>query len=330
MLNTLLLSDDEVRAAFDWAAAVDALGAAYGAVVDDNQFPPRSMARGQGLWLRTLSGVMPGQKVIGAKMIAASMKAQAASYLIPLFDGDTMALTALIDGASVTGLRTAATSALAARRLCAQENPRVAVIGSGFEARTHVEAMARSGPLAAVQVFSPRESSRTAFCAAMAEKGIAATPAHSARDAVDSADLVICAARSRDESPTMLGAWLRPGMTVVSIGSTLPEQRELDPEAITRADLIVADMVDEVAHDTGDMLAATAAGIGFTEKLVGLSQVVSGAHPGRTGPDQIMLYKSVGAAIQDLAVAALCVARAHALGLGTTIPAPIRPVDKSK
>ncbi|MFM2371689.1 MAG: hypothetical protein RIS85_1411, partial [Pseudomonadota bacterium] len=77
MLNTLLLSDDEVRGAFDWAAAVDALGAAYGAAVDDNQFPPRSMARGQGLWLRTLSGVMPGQKVIGAKMIAASMKAQA-------------------------------------------------------------------------------------------------------------------------------------------------------------------------------------------------------------------------------------------------------------
>lgn len=328
--NTLLLSDADVRASFDWGAAVAALGDAYGASVSEAQFPPRSMARGQGLWLRTLTGVMPGQKVIGAKMIAASMNARAASYLIPLFDGETMALTALMDGASVTGLRTAATSALAARRLCVSSAPRVAVIGSGFEARTHLEAMARSGPLGEVIVYSPRETSRAAFCAAMADRDIAVAQAESAQAAVSGAELVICAARSRDESPTMLGAWLRPGMTVLSIGSTLPEQRELDPEAIARADLIVADMVEEVAHDTGDMIAAARAGIEFMPRLVSLSDVISGAHPGRTSPEQIMLYKSVGAAIQDLAVASLCAARARAAGLGTSIPAPIIPVDKGK
>lgn len=328
--NTLLLSDADVRAAFDWGAAVDALGQAYGAAADEAQFPPRSMARGEGLWLRTLTGVMPGQKVIGAKMIAASMKARAASYLIPLFDGETMELTTLMDGASVTGLRTAATSALAARRLCAGAAPNVAVIGSGFEARTHLEATARSGPLGDVVVYSPRESSRAAFCAVMAKKGIAVTQVESAQAAVACAELVICAARSRDESPTMLGAWLRPGMTVVSIGSTLPEQRELDPDAIARADLIVADMVEEVAHDTGDMIAAGHTGVEFIAKLVGLSDVISGKHPGRTSPDQIMLYKSVGAAIQDLAVASLCATRARAAGLGTSIPAPIVPVDKGK
>jgi ornithine cyclodeaminase/alanine dehydrogenase len=206
----------------------------------------------------------------------------------------------------------------------------VAVIGSGFEARTHLEAMARSGPLGEVVVYSPRETSRAAFCAAMAEKGIVAVPADSAQAAVASAELVICAARSRDESPTMLGAWLRPGMTVISIGSTLPEQRELDPEAIARTDLIVADMVDEVAHDTGDMIAAGQANVDFLTKLVSLGDVVSGVHPGRTSPDQIMLYKSVGAAIQDLAVASLCADRARAAGLGTTIPAPIIPVNKGK
>ncbi|NKJ42309.1 NAD(P)-binding domain-containing protein [Novosphingobium sp. SG720] len=328
--QTLLLSDADVRLAFDWAAGVDALAAAYGASVAAAQFPPRTMARGNGLWLRTLSGVLPGQKVIGAKLIAASMTAQAASYLIPLFDGATMALTALLDGASVTGLRTAATSALAARRLCREVAPRVAVIGSGFEARTHLEALARSGALGAAQVFSPRETSRTAFCQSMAEKGIAVTAAESAEAAVAQADLVLCAARSRDESPTVLGNWLRPGMTVISIGSTLPEQRELDPEAIARADLIVADMVEEVADDTGDMIAANQAGVAFAHKLVSLEAVISGTHPGRTAAEQIVLYKSVGAAIQDLAIAALCVDRARAAGLGTSIPAPVRPVDKSK
>lgn len=330
MLETLLLSDDDVCAAFDWASAVEALAVAYGANMNEAMFPPRSMARGKGMWLRTLTGILPGQKVFGAKMIAASMTARAASYLIPLFDGETMALTALIDGASVTGLRTAATSALAARKLCVEKAPRVAVIGSGFEARTHLEALARSGGLGDVHVFSPREASRAAFCAAMADKNIAVGMADSAEAAVANADLVICAARSRDETPTMLGSWLRPGMTVVSIGSTLPEQRELDPAAIARADLIVADMVEEVAHDTGDMIVAAQAGVQFADKIVSLTEVVSGTHPGRTGAEQVMLYKSVGGAIQDLAVAAMCVERATALGLGTTIPAPIRPVDKSK
>lgn len=329
-LKTLILTDADVRAAFDWSAAIAALRDAYAVEVSDAQFPPRSMARGDGLWLRTLSGVMPGQKYLGAKMVAASPRNTCASYLVPLFDGATMALDALMDAASITGLRTAATSALAARQLLLAAEPRVAVIGSGFEAYTHLEALAQSGPIGAVEVFSPRETSRAAFCAAMAGKGIAVTQAESAEAAVANADLVICAARSRDESPTLRGAWLRPGMTVVSIGSTLPEQRELDPEAIARADLIVADMVEEVAHDTGDMIAATAAGVAFADKLASLSAVVSGTRPGRTSPDQIMLYKSVGAALQDLTVAAMCVERARDLGIGTEIPAPIQPVDKGK
>jgi alanine dehydrogenase len=328
--TTLLLSDAEIRQAYDVSAAVQALAAAYAEPLDAAQFPPRSMARGKGLWLRSLSGVLPGQTLMGAKLIAASHVAQAASYLIPLFDAQTMALTALLDGASITGLRTAATSALAARRLCAEARPCVAVIGSGFEARTHLEALAATGPLGDVRVYSPRAASREAYCVAMAGKGIAVSAAESAEAAVDGAQLVVCAARSRDESPTFRGAWLQPGMTVVSIGSTLPEQRELDAEAIARADVIVADMGEEVAHDTGDMIEARKAGVDFDGRLTSLADVVGGRHPGRSAATQILLYKSVGAALQDLVVAALCLSRARELGLGTSIPAPVQPVDKSK
>ena len=328
--RTLVLTDADVREAFDWTTAIAALREAYSSSVSDKQFPPRSMARGDGVWLRTLTGILPGQSFMGAKMIAASPKAAFASYLMPLFDCETMALAALLDAASITGYRTAATSALAAQVLLAQPRPRVAVIGSGFEAQTHLEALAQAGPLGDVQVYSPRESSRAGFRQAMAKKGIAVAAAESAREAVASADLVVCAARSRDESPTCCGEWLKEGMTVLSIGSTLPEQRELDAEAVSRADLIVADMVEEVAHDTGDMLAAAAAGVAFSHKLVSLSDVVSGNLTGRSSPNQILLYKSVGAAIQDLTIAAMCVARAKAIGIGTEIPAPIQPVDKGK
>ena len=328
--QTLLLSDSEIREAFAWPAAIDALAAAYGVHTNDAQFPPRSMARGKGMWLRTLSGILPGQRIFGAKLIAASPANKVASYLIPLFDGETMALVALIDAASITGLRTAATSALAARRLCTNTAPSIALIGSGFEARTHLEAMARSGPIGTATVFSPRPASRQSFCDAMDAIGISAVSTPSPQAAIEGADLIICAARSRDESPTLLGEWLAPGATVVSIGSTLPEQRELDVEAIRRADMIVADMVEEVAHDTGDMMAATSAGVEFGRRIVSLEDVVCGDHPGRTDSAQIVIYKSVGAALQDLAVAALCVERALAAGLGTFIRAPINPVNKGK
>src|SRR5207237_4120725 len=134
--------------------------------------------------------------------------------------------------------------------------------------------------------------------------------------AVEQASLVICAARSYDETPTLRGAWLRPGSTVVSIGSTLREQREVDPETISRADVIVADMVEEVLHDSGDLIAATAAGIDATERTRSLASVVGGRSSGRTDDEQIVVYKSVGSAVQDLAVAAMCVAAAEKAGVG--------------
>ncbi|WDF74419.1 ornithine cyclodeaminase family protein [Novosphingobium sp. KACC 22771] len=328
--STLFLTDADVRAAFDWAAASKALEQAYALPANDALYPPRAMARGDGVWLRTLTGVSGDGAVMGAKMIAASPRAGAASYLIPLFDQASTALIALLDGNSVTGFRTAATTALAADRLARPGAIHLAVIGSGFEAKNHVRAMAALRPIAGLRVFSPNPDSRARFIAELADLGLPMAGAQSAQEAVEGSDVVLCAARSRDETPTLQGAWLRPGMTVLSIGSTLPEQIEVDAQTIARADLIVADMVDEVAHDTGDMIAATRTGEDFAPRLVALDAVIGGRHPGRSGSDQVILYKSVGAALQDLTVAAMCVQRARQMGLGTVLPVTIAPVRKGK
>lgn len=111
---TIFLTDADVRAAFGWTEAVTALRAAYSTPPDEARFPPRTLARGEGLWLRTLSGVPGDGAPMGAKLIAASPRGRRASYLIPLFDQDTVELLALLDGNAITGFRTAATSALAA------------------------------------------------------------------------------------------------------------------------------------------------------------------------------------------------------------------------
>jgi alanine dehydrogenase len=142
--------------------------------------------------------------------------------------------------------------------------------------------------------------------------------------------VVACAARSRDESPVLRGEWLSPGTTVVSIGSTLPEQREVDVSVLRRADLIVADVPGEVAHDTGDMIAAAAAGVGVTGRLVSLSDLIAGRIPDwrGVGAAGVAVYKSVGSALQDVVVAGQLLATARQRGLGMPLPDTIKPVRK--
>jgi alanine dehydrogenase len=325
---TVFLSDADVRSVFDWPMAVSALRQAYAQGDGARRYPPRVVARGESSWLRTLTGVAADTELMGAKLIAVSLAARTASYLIPLFDQRSAGLVALLDGHSVTGYRTAAASALAADLLAVPGPLTVAVIGSGFEARNHVRALAAVREFKVVQVYSPRPQSRARFAQDLTDLPQPVTPVDSAETAVAGADLVLCAARSRDETPTLRGTWLRPGVTVVSIGSTLPEQREVDTDVLGRADVIVADVVDEVLHDTGDLIAARAAGLDVAGKTCSLADLVSGRHPGRTDPAEVALYKSVGSAVQDLAIASMCLDAAERLGFGIHLPISIQPVRK--
>lgn len=324
---TLFLSDADVASLADWPSAVAALADAYANQASDAMVPPRSMARGNGIWLRSLTAISPTGGHMGSKLIAASPRARRASYLISLFDQQTTGLTALIDGNRVTGLRTAATAALAIDLLAPPRPLRVGVIGSGFEARGALACLKAMRPLESVHVFSPNPLSRERFAQSFAgtlDVVLADTP----ESAVSEADVVICATRSRDESPVLRGAWLAAGATVVSLGSTLPEQREVDEETIGRAVCVVADVPDEVAHDTGDGIAATRAGLALDAKLVSLAALVSGETTPRRSETDIVLYKSVGSALQDVVIAEMLFALAKARGYGTPLPVSIVPVAK--
>jgi alanine dehydrogenase len=326
-VTTLFLTDADVQAVFDWPSAIAELRRAYAAPHKPSMFPPRTMARGDGLWLRTLSGVNPYDGLMGAKHIAVSLRNHLASYLIPLFDQQTVELVALVDAASITGFRTAATSAVAADLLAPSRPLSVGVIGSGFEAQMHLRALCVVRQVAAARVFSPSPASRERFVTALADLRIPIASAESGRMAVSGVDIVICAARSRDETPTLMGEWLHDDTTVISIGSTLPEQREIDASVVARAGVIVADMVEEVANDTGDMLAARQAGIDFDSRLISLADAA--ADPDRIPRRRkLRLYKSVGAALQDLTIAGMCVARARKAARGTELPVSIVPVSK--
>jgi alanine dehydrogenase len=325
---TLLLDDDAVQAVFGWTTAIQAVRDAYLADCEPGRYPARTIARGGPVSMRVLSGIPGGSDLMGLKIIAGTRSTRRFSYLIALFDQRSAELVALLDANSVTGYRTAATSALAVDLLAPRGPLTVAAIGSGFEAKKHVRALAAIRPLAEVTVYSPSQESRARFAAELADLGAPINPKDTAEAAVASATVVVCAARSRDETPILRGAWLRPGMTVVSIGSTVPSQREVDPEVIARAGVVIADVVEEVLGETGDLITARAAGVDAAGKTASLADLVAGRHPGRANAEQIVLYKSVGCALQDLAVAGACLSAAKSRGLAQQLPITIQPVSK--
>ena len=146
----------------------------------------------------------------------------------------------------------------------------------------HARAISNVRPIESVRVFSPTAKNREAFASELGvELGVSITPVVSAEAAVDGATIICAAARSHDETPILLGKWLKPGVLTVSIGSTLPEQFEIDVEVVRRADLIVCDVPEEVVEETGDMLAAVKAGVHVEDKVISLNQLMSGQAPGR-------------------------------------------------
>jgi ornithine cyclodeaminase/alanine dehydrogenase-like protein (mu-crystallin family) len=314
------LSQADTQALLDWPEVIACLARAYEGGDDPRATPPKVVARRDGLWLRALPAITSGGEGLGVKIIAKG-RPKAADHLIALWDPATGELACLMSGKHVTAMRTAGTSALAVDRIAPQAGLRVAVLGSGREASTHVAAIAAVRRIDRLAVYSPTPANRESFAKkAGAELKVACRAEQSTRAAVEGADLVIAAARSHDETPILEGAWLKAGMMVISIGSTVPEQREVDPAVIERAAVIVADVPDEVARETGDMIAAKAAGVSFEDKLVALADVVRGTRAVTQARDNIVLFKSVGSGLQDIAVSGLCHAKARAAGVGIELP----------
>ncbi|MGR8023351.1 ornithine cyclodeaminase family protein [Burkholderia cenocepacia] len=319
----VFISSDAARAVFRWKDAVAALQATYGQPVAASAVPPRTIASSNGAWLRALPAMPPGSQYFGAKLMGMAGHAQAPGidYVIALFDHDTSRIAGFVDGNLVTGFRTAATSAAALDRLARPGPARLAVLGSGLEASMHARAFASVRPLTDITVFSPTHARRDAFAAELhRDLGIPARAAASPEAAVDGADIVLAAARSHGERPILFGDWLTPGAMVVSIGSTIPQQREIDVSVVQRSDLIVCDVPDEVLHDTGDMIAARAAGIAVERVAVSLADVMSGACAERLEASRNRLFKSVGSGLQDIVVAGLVLDLAREAGLAVPLP----------
>jgi ornithine cyclodeaminase/alanine dehydrogenase-like protein (mu-crystallin family) len=235
-----------------------------------------------------------------------------------LFDGKTGALAAMLDASSITAVRTAAVSAVATKLLARREASTLAMIGSGVQARTHLEAIALVRRLSAVRVYSRSWKHARAFAGwADSALGIAVEVCDSPVHAVRGSDIVCTVTSSRE--PVLFGEWLEPGMHVNAVGASQPDARELDSEAVVRSRLF-ADRRESLVNESAAYLIPMREGrISEQHVVAELGEILAGKAAGRGADDEITLFKSLGLAVEDLAAAAYVLARAEREGVGTEV-----------
>lgn len=321
MNSPLFVSASTTLEVLQWREMIDALAAAYAVEHTPATSPRRIVTRGPDTWFRALAASSPTGSYMGAKLFGLS-RTKSVTYLIALFDQQSGEIAALIDAKEITALRTGATSAVAADRLAPQRPLKVGILGSGIEARAHLQALAAIRQVSSFSVFSPSPNNRQRFADEMAST--ICVPGHAAADpaaALADADLVVGATMPpRGGAPTLRGDWVRDDAIVLSIGATLPEHLEADERMIEKADLIVCDAPEEVTEETGDFIAMRKAGRPYQNKIVSLNDLMLGKADDRARTAKAVMYKSVGAGIQDIAVAELAYRKAKERGGAEALP----------
>jgi ornithine cyclodeaminase/alanine dehydrogenase-like protein (mu-crystallin family) len=308
-----LLTVDEVRE----AVLVGLREQAAGLV----QVPPRITidAISNRAWLRVMPAILNGSRVMGYKAMH-SNPGIGVRYLVMLYDLFSGELMAQMDADWLTAQRTAATAAIAADVLANPEVGQVGVVGSSDQARAMLTAVARIRKLADVKVFSPTLANRQKFAEAMSKDlRLAVTAVDSAREAVVESDLVLSVFRAGTE-PLIQAAWVKAGAHVNAGSSVRPEARELTDQVWSACSVVA---VDDRAHvfESGDGRSAIASGSIAPEQTIELWELVGGAKAGRRGSQDITLFKGVGTALQDLALATAIYGKARERGLGQDIGA---------
>jgi ornithine cyclodeaminase/alanine dehydrogenase-like protein (mu-crystallin family) len=236
---------------------------------------------------------------------------------VMLFDGETGELRALVNASAVTSIRTAAVSGVATRALARPDSHVLAILGSGVQARPHLEAMARVLPFEEARVWSRTAEHAQSF-AVEAEAPFPVKAVESAEAAVRGADVVVTVTSARE--PIIERGWLAPGAHVNAVGSSIPTARELDSATIAAAALFV-DRRESTVNESGEYLRAVEEErIGPDHIRAELGEVLAGSHEGRRSDDELTVFVSLGLAVEDLAAAEYLYRRARSEGAGSVVP----------
>lgn len=253
----------------------------------------------------------------GAKIYSTNPR-YGAHFLFLLYRAVDAQPLALVEASHLGQIRTGAASGLATKLLAREDARKLAIIGSGFQARTQLEAMLAVRKIAEVRVWSRDPAKRAAF-ATTARTGVPVHAVETAEQAVRGAQIVVTATFAKE--PVLAAEWIAPGAHINAMGSNQASRREIPAELVRRADWIVVDSIEQARMESGDLLMAFDDKDWSSPRLVELQDVVSGRAQTRTAPEQITLFKSNGLAVEDVIAAGFVYQRALAAGRGSPVAA---------
>lgn len=303
-------TDHDVEAVLDMDTAIasqrrafEALGRGEAQLADKVSL---AHARSPDTTLCYVSKLSPAHGVV-SKLVAVhpgntSRDLPVISATVLVLDNDTGRLVATLAGTTLTGLRTAAGSAVAADSLARADADVLGVLGSGVQARNHVRAISRVRRLREVRVHSPNAAHRQSAAADLShELGLDVRAVDSAGLAVRDASIVATCTLSAD--PVVSTAELAAGTTVLSVGSFTHDRCEVDADLVRRAELVVVDDPSTAVAHAGPIVRAVEDGVLAPAQLVSLGEVLVGHAPARSKDDDVVFFNSVGLGVQDAAAA---------------------------
>ncbi len=322
-METVVISANEVQELLPMDECIDVMARAL-----------ETLGRGDGINpLRTgmllpekvgLLGLMPSYladpPAVGIKVVTVFPGNHGTAFdshqgAVLLFDMEHGSLRAVIDASSITAIRTAAVSGLATRLLARENAGDLALLGTGVQARTHLEAMLAVRPLRRVRAWSPTPEHRARFAEEQsARHGIEVEATASAEEAVRGADIICTVSAARQ--PILLGEWLEPGTHINAAGSSIKSTRELDTAAVVMSELFV-DRRESTLNEAGDFLFPKQEGAIDDDHIKGeIGELLLGDCAGRRSDEEITLFKSLGLGVEDLAAAHHIYRRAVDRGVG--------------
>ena len=320
-MSLLVLNQQEVEELLDMEGCIEAMAEALSSLArGEVHVPLRAVIRPEGE--DTFLGLMPAHRGGGSPLYSLKTVCvfpdnpqrglDAHQGTVTLFDGETGETRAIMNASAITAIRTAAVSAVATRLLAREDSRELGILGAGVQARSHLEAMRLVRDFNRVRIFSPT----TAHAEALAAEG-GAVAVGSAQEAVEGADVVVTATSSVD--PVLRREWLKPGAHVNVVGGRPPTMRELDVATVADSTFYTdkRESAENEAFDYRDALEAGAIGPDHIRGEIG--EVLIGTAPGRTSPDELTVFRSLGLAVEDLAAAEYVVRRARERGVGVEV-----------
>ena len=304
----LVLSKSDVEKLLSMAKAIELMEAALASLTRGEVVHPlRPVVSVPGT--KNVFAVMPAYSsaltAFAAKIISVYPDNHGTTFdshqgLVVLFDGARGNPIAMMDASSITAIRTAAVSGVATRLLARKGARRLAILGGGAQARTHLEAMLAVHPFEHV-VFWNRDQAKALQLRERARAQVDCSVSETPLDAVRDADVVCTVTASRE--PILRGEWLRPGAHINAVGASLKTTRELDTEAVRRSRIYV-DRRESALNEAGDILIPIQEGAITADAIMGeIGEVLTGGVGGRRDDTEITLFKSLGLAVEDLACA---------------------------